>query len=103
MILDLACNLSLELELKFNDILDFIRELSKDTWKLLAYPQVPNLIVKKINENHLNEDEIIPVVKFFLDHKLYRCIGILATDNFAAQSQWNFDSILIGFDRSASW
>ena len=72
-----SVSIALSSDLETKDTLEFIKELNKDTWKILLYPQLPDLIVKKVQETPLKEEEIIPVVEFFLRKRLYRQLACM--------------------------
>ena len=47
-----SVSIALSSDLETKDTLEFIKELNKDTWKILLYPQLPDLIVKKYKRRH---------------------------------------------------
>ena len=70
--------LGIEMILNFESITEMLERLEKDSFLLLIYPMIPDLIVEKVTRDRiLTVDEIIVLVNFFSKHHLYRQLASL--------------------------
>ena len=63
---------TLAMQLNFGNLKEFVRELKKNSWKLLMYPMIPDVIIEKIRLEPIEDEEIEPIVDFFLSQKLHQ-------------------------------
>ena len=68
---------TLAMQLNFGNLKEFVRELKKNSWKLLMYPMIPDVIIEKIRLEPIEDEEIEPIVDFFLSQKLHQQLVVL--------------------------
>lgn len=59
------------------NVMEMVNDLRRNSWKLLVYPILPDLIVDKVRKVPLKEFELEPVVDFFLNQRFYRQLACL--------------------------
>lgn len=72
--------------LNLGSLMSIIKRFERDSWLLLVFPMIPDLVVEKIVSRKaegiiLEDKEIVRVVNFFLRHRSYRQLASLIALN----------------------